>query len=245
MTRPTRQADPSAEYWKPIWRNAVPNFHTALATTLALGIAAAAHIALADASPQHTARDSHTLIATRTPIGQIPTRNPDGSVNALIEIPAGTNAKWEVRKQDGALAWEFENGRPRVVDYLAYPANYGMIPRTLLARKDGGDGDPLDVIVLGPALERGSIARVHVIGALRLTDTGERDDKLIAAAMGSPFESVRDIADLESDFPGVTEIVEIWFSNYKGRDVLQASGFGDAKSANAILERAEQSHAEQ
>jgi inorganic pyrophosphatase len=53
-----------------------------------------------------------------------PTRNPDGSVNALIEIPAGTNAKWEVN-EEGVLEWEMKDGKPRVVRYLAYPGSYG------------------------------------------------------------------------------------------------------------------------
>lgn len=220
----------------------MPSFHSALTAALAAGIAATAFSASADLSPEYTARDGGTLIATGTPIERIPARNADGSINALIEIPAGTNAKWEVRKQDGALAQELEDGRPRVVAYLPYPANYGMIPRTLLAVAEGGDGDPLDVIVLGPALARGTVVRVRMIGVLRLMDGGERDDKLIAVGMNSPFESVRDISDLESDFPGVTSILETWFSNYKGRGVLESGGFEDAKSANEILERAEKTH---
>ena len=78
-----------------------------------------------------------------------------GTINVVIEIPAGTAAKWEVDKRDGALRWEIEDGRPRVVRYLGYPGNYGMVPRTLLPEEVGGDGDALDVLVLGPALEHG------------------------------------------------------------------------------------------
>ena len=74
----------------------------------------------------------------------------------MIEIPTGTTAKWEVVKPSGELRWEFDQGRPRVVRYLGYPGNYGMIPRTLLPKEEGGDGDPLDVVVLGPAVPRGS-----------------------------------------------------------------------------------------
>lgn len=55
-------------------------------------------------------------------------KNRDGSINVLIEIPSGTNGKWEVNKETGNLDWEFKKGVPRVVQSLPYPANYGMIP---------------------------------------------------------------------------------------------------------------------
>jgi inorganic pyrophosphatase len=39
-----------------------------------------------------------------------------------------------------------------VVSFLGYPGNYGSIPRTKEA-----DGDPLDIIAVGPAVARGSV----------------------------------------------------------------------------------------
>ena len=77
----------------------------------------------------------------------------DGDINVVVEIPTGSVQKWEVDKTSGNLKWEFVDGKPREVKYLGYPGNYGMIPRTLLPKELGGDGDPLDVIVLGPAVE--------------------------------------------------------------------------------------------
>lgn len=41
------------------------------------------------------------------------------------------------------MKWEFKKGKPRVVSYLGYPGNYGMIPKTLLSKESAGDGDPL------------------------------------------------------------------------------------------------------
>lgn len=161
-----------------------------------------------------------------------------GSVYAVIEIPAGTNAKWEVTKPDGKLAWEQRDGKPRVVDYLAYPGSYGMIPRTLLPKERGGDGDPLDVLVLGPALERGSVVRVRLIGVLRLLDGGEQDDKLVAVREGQPLGDLRDLAELERRFHGVREIVELWFTNYKGPGKMESQGFGDRAAAIEILDTA-------
>jgi inorganic pyrophosphatase len=159
-------------------------------------------------------------------------------VNAVIEIPTGTNAKWEVRKPDGRLEWEQKNGAPRVVNYVSYPGNYGMIPRSLLPEHEGGDGDPLDVLVLGPAAPRGAVIRVHLIGVLRLLDDGERDDKLIAVQDAGPLSDVRDLDDLDERFAGVSGIVEIWFTNYKGPGRLESQGFAGQAEALRILDAA-------
>ncbi len=93
--------------------------------------------------------DSYTIVGPKNFLTDYEPVNRDGTINVVVEIPTGTTAKWEVTKPDGKLQWEFKRGKPRVVKYLGYPGNYGMLPRTLLAKEDGGDGDPLDVIVLG------------------------------------------------------------------------------------------------
>jgi inorganic pyrophosphatase len=53
---------------------------------------------------------------------------------------------------------------------------------------------------------------------------------------------VRDIETLESDFPGVLEIVETWFTSYKGPGRLKSKGFGDAHEAHCILHAAIQAY---
>ena len=165
-------------------------------------------------------------------------REASALVRVVIEIPAGTNAKWEVDKTTGRLVWERRGGRRRVVDYLAYPGSYGMVPRTLLPEAVGGDGDPLDVIVLGPALERGSVAVVRLIGVLELLDGGERDDKLIAVQPGRPLGDVESIAELERRYVGAARSIELWFANYKGVGVTQVTGFGGPVRAAEILDTA-------
>ena len=81
--------------------------------------------------------------------------NENGTVNVVIEIPSGTLEKWEISNISGDILWGFKNGKPRKVQYLGYPFNYGAIPRTLLSINDGGDGDPLEAILIGPHLKEG------------------------------------------------------------------------------------------
>jgi inorganic pyrophosphatase len=178
-------------------------------------------------------------------VRDFPPRTDAGLVNVVFEIPAGTNAKWEVVKESGRLEWEQRGGRPRVVYYLAYPGNYGMVPRTLLPKELGGDGDPLDVIVLGPAPERGSVVAVRLIGILELLDGGEQDDKLIAVLPGAPLGDVASLVELDKRYVGISQIVKLWFANYNGPDEMEAKGFGDPKRAFEILESAISAYAEQ
>jgi inorganic pyrophosphatase len=158
------------------------------------------------------------------------THNLDGTVNAVIEIPAGTTAKFEVSIKTGLIELEQKNGAPRFVQYLGYPCNYGNVPRTILLKAKGGDGDPLDVLVLGPSVPTGSVVKTRPLGVLSLVDGGETDDKVILVMENSPFSACRSMEDLDAKFPGVTTILKTWFTSYKGRDkqgnlILSSPGF--------------------
>ena len=188
-----------------------------------------------DAAPGLISQDAYTLVGARHLIHDYNPINADGSINVVVEIPAGTTAKWEVSKDDGSLQWEFKHGKPRVVQYLGYPGNYGMIPRTILAKEAGGDGDPLDVLVLGESVPRGSIVKAKVLGVLKFLDDGEQDDKIIAALEGAPFYELDTINELDTRYPGVSTIVETWFANYKGPGEMEYLGKGNVNEANTIV----------
>lgn len=192
-------------------------------------------------APQEPVRlegGAEVLRGPRDFLNGYPALNPDGTVNAVIEIPAGTSAKWEVDKSDGSMRWERQGESNRMIRYLPYPANYGLIPQTRLPAEEGGDGDPLDVVVLAPALNRGTVVPVRLIAVLRLRDRGQRDDKLLAVVPGTPMGEVDDLSGLVKDFPGTAQIIETWFHNYKGPGQTESQGFAGADEAAAILQRA-------
>lgn len=165
-----------------------------------------------------------------------PTRNEDSSINAIVEIPSGTNAKWEINRT-GKMELEIREGAPRVVKYLPYPCNYGVVASTKLARETGGDDDPVDVLILGPALPRGTVAQVRVIGLLKLLDKGELDHKVLAVMDHTPLAKVKSIKELNEQFPGVTDILQTWFTHYKGPGKMVFKGWGEATEANELIER--------
>ena len=195
--------------------------------------------------PERAATEPERLRSEQNLLTGVPSRTSEGRVNVVVEIPAGTNAKWETAKDGDGLVWERKDGAPRVVRYLPYPSNYGMVPGTRLPVDDGGDGDPLDVLLLGPARPRGAIVPARLIGVMRLLDRGEQDDKLLAVDPDGPLGDVRDLAELDAAFPGATAIVETWFSHYKGPGKIETRGFGGRDAALAILEAAERTDREQ
>ena len=182
--------------------------------------------------------DDYTIVGEQNLLADYSPTNPDGTVNAVVEIPTGSLAKWEVSPSDGQLRIEVKNGQPRIIQYLGYPGNYGMIPRSVLAKEQGGDGDPLDVMILGPAVPRGSLVQIKLIGVFKMIDRGNIDDKLIAVMKDTPLYSVNSIAELDQKFPGVVTILQTWFTNYKGQGKVEVLGFREQEEAQQILDAA-------
>lgn len=94
-----------------------------------------------------------------------------------IEISKGSKKKYELDKETGMIILD------RVLfTSTHYPANYGFIPRTY-----AGDNDPLDVLVLCQEdIEPMSLVECYPIGVIKMIDSDEVDEKIIAIPFGDP-----------------------------------------------------------
>ncbi len=105
------------------------------------------------------------------------------TLKAIVEIPKGSYYKYERDKETGQLILD------RTIQ-LAYPANYGYVEGTL-----AGDGDPLDIFILSehpiPPL---TVVTVDVFAAVKCSDNGAVDDKLLARISGDGYPGV--LADI-------------------------------------------------
>lgn len=163
----------------------------------------------------------------------------DSLVHVVIEIPAGTNQKWELNKVTGRVEWErISADSLRIIDYLPYPANYGFVPQTLLPEATGGDGDPVDVFVLGPSIDRESIIKARIIGMIYMLDDDESDAKLLAVDVNNPGFNVHSYEMLLNKYPGAVDIIKIWLLNYKGTDRVKILSVNDEKDAIHTIETA-------
>jgi inorganic pyrophosphatase len=149
------------------------------------------------------------------------------SVNAIIEIPQGSRAKYEIDKPSGLLKLD------RVIySSFYYPHNYGFIPRTY-----GDDKDPLDILVLSSlSMQPLCIVEAKVIGVMQMIDGGEADDKIIAvAAHDMSVNHMNNIEELPKHF---FKELRQFFEDYKKLEnkTVQVEDFGDKAKALKIIE---------
>ncbi len=136
-----------------------------------------------------------------------PRSGPDGPNRweVVIEIPSGSRKKWEHR--DGRFV--LDRTLPESVG--GYPANYGFLPKTR-----GPDGDPIDVLVPGPPLPRGTRISAVPIDVLDMADEKGPDPKILMVGAGRPAWSAAQRA-----------AVRDFFARYKASDPGAFSRVGD------------------
>jgi inorganic pyrophosphatase len=150
---------------------------------------------------------------------------------AVIEIPIGSNIKYELDKPTGLLKVD------RVLySAVHYPANYGFVPRTYC-----DDDDPLDVLVLGQVeVVPLSILRAKTIGVMQMVDANEEDAKIIAVHADDPeFREYRDISELPEHR---LKLIKRFFEDYKAlehRKIKVERFMGRFDACNIILKAVE------
>ena len=148
---------------------------------------------------------------------------------AVIEIPLGSNLKYELDKQSGLIQVD------RVLySAVFYPANYGFIPQTLAE-----DGDPLDVLVLcqEPVVP---LALIHArtVGMMTMIDSGTMDHKIITVATGDPeFNEYEEASQLPAHY---LRMLRRFFQDYKQleNETVEVEEIGPAKTAYPVIEAA-------
>ncbi len=129
------------------------------------------------------------------------------TVDVIIEIPRGTRNKYEYDHERHSIRLN-----RHLSSSMGYPADYGFIPDTL-----GGDGDPLDALVLTqyPTFP-GCVIEVRIVGACGMEDEHGSDTKLITVpAYDKRWALAVDIGDIPEQ---TLDEIRHFFSVYKDLD---------------------------
>ncbi len=148
-------------------------------------------------------------------------------LDAHIEIPAGSQNKYEFDKEAGVYRLDRVLYSP-----FHYPTEYGYLENTLAE-----DGDPLDILVLTtlPTFP-GCVIESRVIGVLLMSDDKGQDEKLLGVPTKDPrFKDVHTLDDIPAH--KLKEIAH-FFQVYKDLEnkVTKIEGWQGSKEAKRIYD---------
>jgi inorganic pyrophosphatase len=157
-----------------------------------------------------------------------------GELNVVIETPKNSRNKYAFDEKLGVFVL-----KGVLAAGHSFPFDFGFIPQTL-----GGDGDPLDVLVLmDEAAFAGCLVPSRLIGVIEAEQT-ERDgrvegnDRLIAVAADSHTHShVRSINDLNETLVAQIEHFFVSYNEIKGKKFAPLGRFA-ARRAKSLVEEA-------
>ncbi len=161
-------------------------------------------------------------------------------INCIIEIPKGSNNKYEIDKETGLIKLDRAN-----YTNTAYPFDYGFAPQTLWE-----DGDALDVIMLSTyALSTGILVNARPIGIMEMIDDGESDYKVLAVPVDDRrWEDVKDLADLNQhtlrEFKHFFETYKLLKANDPKKYPVEVRGYKGKSEAIEAIKKAQKLYAE-
>jgi inorganic pyrophosphatase len=158
-----------------------------------------------------------------------PGENLPSEFTTVIEIPMGSNVKYELDKSTGLLKLD-----RMLYSAVHYPANYGFIPQTYAE-----DDDPLDVLVLcQEPVAPLTLVRARAVGLMTMVDAGKKDHKILAVALDDPEHmGIHEAAELP---PHRLAMLRRFFQDYKQLEgkAVEVDEFQPAETALPIIDSA-------
>ncbi|MEV5986578.1 inorganic diphosphatase [Streptomyces sp. NPDC052051] len=148
--------------------------------------------------------------------------------DVIVEIPQGSRNKYEMDHELHRLRLD-----RMLFTSTRYPADYGYIDHTL-----GGDGDPLDALVLvGDPTFPGCAIRCRAVGMFVMKDEAGPDEKVLCVPAHDPrYEGLQDIGDVPVfDRLEITHFFEVYKDLEPGKSV-EGSHWEGRDQAHAEIE---------
>jgi inorganic pyrophosphatase len=156
-------------------------------------------------------------------------------VDVFVEIPAGSQNKYEFDKDAGVFRLDRVLFSP-----MHYPTEYGYLENTLAL-----DGDPLDALVLTtfPTFP-GCVISTRIIGVLIMSDDKGQDEKLLGVPVDDPrWNDVKSLDDIPAH---ITKEIAHFFERYKDLENKETKieGWEGPEKAARLIEECRNRYAE-
>ncbi|MFZ5434530.1 MAG: inorganic diphosphatase [Calditrichota bacterium] len=152
--------------------------------------------------------------------------NPPSEVSCIVEIPKGSQNKYEYDKESGLMKLD----RP-LFSPMHYPGDYGFIPSTL-----ADDGDPLDIVALmqTPSFP-GCLIPCRPLGVLVMKDEKGVDEKILAVPISDPiYQTYHALADVPPHFLRAMDHFFRIYKELEGKEVV-SMGWQDRWMAEKVI----------
>ena len=163
---------------------------------------------------------------------RLPVFNSEDQLNVIIETPKGSRNKFDYDEEYKVfkLGGVLHAG-------ASFPFDFGFVPST-----EGGDGDPLDVLVLmdEPTFV-GCLVSARLIGVIEAEQTEEgettRNDRLIAVASESRnHRHVNSLDDINENLMAEIQHFFVSYNAIKGKEFKPRGRFGPDRAQKVVEE---------
>jgi inorganic pyrophosphatase len=149
------------------------------------------------------------------------------TIDVVVEVTKGCRNKYEYDHKRNLIRFD-----RMLFSAVHYPSDYGYIVDTL-----GGDGDPLDALVLvwEPTFP-GCLIEAHPVGLFRMRDEKGPDEKILCVPTGDPMWNY--IHSLDQVPAHLLKEIEHFFRIYKDLEEKKTGidGWEDREAAIKIIE---------
>lgn len=170
------------------------------------------------------------MVAYRIPTS--PGKEPPGLIYVVIEIPKGSDVKYEVDTKNEILYAD------RILPTsVVYPCNYGFIPNTM----ESNSSDPVDVFLIeNELLIPFSVISARPIGVILTEDQDGVDNKIIAVPdnrVDPEFANISTILDIPLQFRKKLEYFVNHHKDLEEGKFVRLTGWGGKELAAKMIQK--------
>lgn len=168
---------------------------------------------------------------TSANISSLPTFDPEsGALNMIIETPRGKRTKYKYDEKTGLFKYD------KMMPFgLVFEFDFGFLPSTL-----GGDGDPLDVLVVThePTFT-GCLMLGRLLGALEAQQTEKsktnRNDRLVAVPVNAKtLEPESPVTKLDQSLASDIRDFFVVYNQMQGKKFKLLGTFGRERAMRIV-----------
>lgn len=159
--------------------------------------------------------------------------NEKKNINVIIETPRGSHIKYKYEEAKDYFALD-----KFLPVGITFPLDFGFIPHTR-----GGDGDPLDVLVLSDfPLATGTVAECRLIGVITAQQKEKgtvfyRNDRFVAVAIKShTYADIQTMSDLGKSYTDKLINFFVLYNAMQGRE-FKTMGIKNNSVARKLIEK--------